>query len=270
MLNTGDKVICKSAYESFMDEIRLLRKSNEQIFEDALISILMDDCEYLTLEHTQIILECSGIYGNRHFKSLVYDLCFLLGIFNEKIVYLLREELTNLSNSNDQYTKFDTWSYSDLVSQVLTDERYRYEIKEAIRECINYSKVQTFTDLKIFFALNSKNKKVDRNKRLISNLNHISIFQNSGFLCWIQEANISDIKETANMIVKFGFPALKPTLKRLIDITECIQINGCDITEKDCLEIDQIQNIVFDTIGVNAVDELSTNIFNHLNTVSVK
>ena len=72
------------------------------------------------------------------------------------------------------------------------------------------------------------------------------------------------------MIVKFGFPALKPTLKRLIDITERIQINGCDITDKDCLEIDQIQNIVFDTIGVNAVDELSTNIFNHLNTVSVK
>ena len=257
-LNNFDVEKRAEAQRFFDDEINSLIQADKQVFEEALLSILKDTCEYLGKEDTQIKLECAGIYGKRHFRTWIYKICYRYDVLISESTSILKSELKNLFSSNDLYTKLDIASYTNLILDIF--EENKKELTNALKNFIRCEDITTFTDLQLYLTINQGNKKVAKYYKLLDSIREVAVIQNMGFAHWAESTRLNKIKNTLQLIEKYGFPSLKPYLSELLDLIICAKSSGQSLINYDNEKIDKIERFVFSTITPDALDIISSNI----------
>ena len=250
----------ESARQHFIEDVNNLIATDKDNFESALLSILNDTSEYLNLEETDIKLMCAFIYGKRHFRAMIYHLCYDFGLLRREVSELLKDELTRLYHSIDEYRRFDIWTYSDLIEYIYSNELIPEESKMSLRNAISFSDIQNCDDLRVFLTLNANNPKVSRYKNAVNALDQIAVIQNMGLMDWHIFVDLTTIRRISRLLKRYGFEDAVKIFDEYIEIIAAVkkEIRSPNDTEKE--EIQRLSDDFLSCLDLDAIEIISRKI----------
>lgn len=260
-----DTAELNSAYQHFIDEIDNMIKLDINAFELAVLSLLNDTSEYLKLENVEIKLECAGIYGRRHFRTKIYRICYYFGVLIQKATEFLGNELIQLYQSNDTYTKLDIYSYCDLIRYIYEEHLITEKSKIMLKNIMPCEKIKTFEDLKVFLLTNSDTIKISRCMSLISTLENIAEIQNDGLVYWSFSTDLKTINDVRKMLLKHGFNDAVLEFDKFVIIITPIKKEKRQPKDSEIEDIQKISDIFLSKLELDAIDVISLKIADSLN-----